>query len=84
MLVKVLLFALYREAVGRRGVEMDLAPGATVGDAWNALVDEYPVMREHGESIAFALNGRYTEREHSLTEGDELALIPPVSGGSHV
>ena len=83
MLVHVRLFAMLRERAGRDAVQVELPDGATVRDAVDA------VAREHGlgELIArmpvvMAVNREYASGDMSLSEADELALIPPVSGGA--
>ncbi len=77
MQVSVRLFAALRERAGASEVELDLPEGASVGDALHelrALTDGVPVV--------MAVNREYATDEHVLCSGDEVALIPPVSGGS--
>ena len=76
MEVRVRLFAALRERAGAGTVELELPEGAAVGDVWRALElgDEPP-------GILFAVNRTYAERGQVLAAGDEVALIPPVSGG---
>jgi molybdopterin converting factor subunit 1 len=83
MQVKVRLFAILRERAGADSVELELADGATATDAIDAVADRHGL----GEllqrlPIAVAVNREYAEREHVLDDGDEVALIPPVSGGA--
>jgi molybdopterin synthase catalytic subunit/molybdopterin converting factor small subunit len=75
--VRVRLFAALRERAGSGSVEIDLPDEARVGDVWGALDlgDEPP-------GILFAVNKAYAGRDAALSAGDEVALIPPVSGGS--
>jgi MoaE-MoaD fusion protein len=75
--VRVRLFAALRERVGSGSVEIELPDDSRVGDIWGALDlgDEPP-------GILFALNKAYAGRDAALSAGDEVALIPPVSGGS--
>ena len=75
--MRVRLFAALRERAGSGSIEIELPDDARVGDIWGALDlgDEPP-------GILFALNRAYAERTASLNAGDEIALIPPVSGGS--
>ena len=75
--VRVRLFAALRERAGAGSVEVDLPDGAVVGDVWPALAlgDEPP-------GLLFAVNRDYTDRRAALAPGDEVALIPPVSGGA--
>ncbi len=82
MVVQVRLFAMLRERAGRDSVEVELDEGATVRDALDAVGDEHGLgdMLER-MSIVAALNREYVSDESALQEGDELALIPPVSGG---
>jgi molybdopterin synthase catalytic subunit/molybdopterin converting factor small subunit len=75
--VTVRLFATLREraAYGERTVE--LPEGAAVGDVWAALE-----LGEEPAGLLYALNREYAPREHKLEDADEVALIPPVSGGA--
>ena len=77
MKVTVRLFATLREraAYGERTVE--LPEGAAVGDVWAALE-----LGEEPAGLLYALNREYAPREHKLEDADEVALIPPVSGGA--
>ena len=80
--IRVRLFAIQRELAGTREVALELASGATVEDAWRAVVDRHPVLAPGRPSLRFARNGDYAEPSESLEDGDEVAFIPPVSGGS--
>ncbi|MGH2989235.1 MAG: molybdenum cofactor biosynthesis protein [Solirubrobacterales bacterium] len=82
MTVTVRLFAMLRERAGRDEIELELADGARVEDALEALRDGTPL----GEAlermpVRAAVNREYVGSDAALAEGDELALIPPVSGG---
>jgi MoaE-MoaD fusion protein len=79
--VRVRLFAIQRELAGAREVALDLAPGATIEAAWAALVENHPVLAPGRPAVRFARNGEYADPETALADGDELAVIPPVSGG---
>jgi MoaE-MoaD fusion protein len=76
MNVRVRLFAGLRERVGSGVLEVEVAEGATVGDVW-PLLD----LGTEPEGILYARNRVYVERSQALSAGDELAFIPPVSGG---
>jgi MoaE-MoaD fusion protein len=80
--VRVRLFALQRELAGTRDLELELPDGATVETGWQALVARHPVLAPGRLSMRFARNGAYAEVGEPLADGDELACIPPVSGGS--
>ena len=82
MRIRVRLFAIQRELVGAREVPLELADGATVEDAWAAVAARFPVLAPGRPSVRFARNGDYAEPGTTLGDGDEVAFIPPVSGGS--
>ena len=82
MRVRVRLFAIQRELVGAREIPIELGDGATVEDAWAAVVARFPVLAPGRPSVRFARNGDYAEPGTALGDGDEVAFIPPVSGGS--
>jgi MoaE-MoaD fusion protein len=75
--VRVRLFAGLRERAGAGSVDVELPDGARVGDVWGALD-----LGEEPPGILFAVNKAYAGRDAALSAGDEVALIPPVSGGS--
>jgi molybdopterin synthase catalytic subunit len=77
MQVTVRLFAGLRERAGTSRRELELPDGATVADVWPALD-----LGEEPGGLVYAVNRSYTERGAALAEGDEVGLIPPVSGGA--
>jgi molybdopterin converting factor subunit 1 len=81
--VSVRLFAMLRESAGRDEIDLDLDEGATVSDALEALGSE-PKLGELLERmpVRMAVNRDYATPETELSPGDELALVPPVSGGA--
>jgi molybdopterin converting factor subunit 1 len=81
MIVQLRFFASLRERMKMSTAERTLADGATVDDVWTALCRERPDLEPLGASISFAVNREYVDRTHRLADGDEVALIPPVSGG---
>jgi len=82
MNVRVRLFAVQRELAGAREVALALGDGATVADAWDGLVALHPGLAPGRESVRFARNGKYADATTPLADGDEIAMIPPVSGGA--
>jgi len=80
--VRVRLFAVQRELAGTRELDLELPEGATIEDAWEALVERLPVLAPGRPSIRFARNAAYASPSTVLADGDEVAMIPPVSGGS--
>ena len=82
MKVRVRFFAVYREHVGHQEIALDLPAGARVGDLAQEVLRRYPNLVPGGRSLAIAVNSQYADPKTPLAEGDEVALIPPVSGGS--
>lgn len=80
--VRVRLFAMQRELAGARELPLELPDDATVNDAWDALVAAVPTLGPGRASVRFARNGAYAEAATPLADGDEVAMIPPVSGGA--
>jgi molybdopterin converting factor subunit 1 len=81
MTVRLRFFASLRERLRASEAERALPDGCSVGEVWAALCREHPEIECLNASIAFAVNREYVDRAHRLADGDELALIPPVSGG---
>jgi molybdopterin converting factor subunit 1 len=79
MTVRVLFFAYLRERCGLRESTVELPAGATVEDLWTKLRATFD--RLPPEPPRFAVNRVYVDKAHPLHDNDELALIPPVSGG---
>jgi molybdopterin synthase catalytic subunit len=80
--VSVRLFAGLHDLVGRREVELELVEGATVADLREQLASQYPAVAPLMSTLVCAVNEEYAPNEHRLSPGDQVALIPPVSGGS--
>jgi molybdopterin synthase catalytic subunit len=78
MRVRVRLFAALRDQVGSGEVELELPDGAAAGSVPGAV----PGLAAAPEGLLLAVNRRYVAADHVLAEGDEVALIPPVSGGA--
>ena len=81
MTVRVLAFAQLRDIVGAGAQTLDLPAGATVRDAWHELVRRYSALESLAASTRLARNGAFAADTVALGDGDELALLPPVSGG---
>ncbi len=80
--VTVRLFAILRQQAGWRERTLELTQGATIEDAWQALVAVAPELAKSREVVRFARNREYSAATTRLEDGDELVLIPPVAGGS--
>ncbi len=81
MKVRVRLFASFREAVGAGTLAWEAPDGASVSDVVAALRERYPGLGPAAEKALLAVNQEYVGGDLKLHDGDELALIPPVSGG---
>ena len=81
MQIRVRLFASFREAVGQGALDWEAPEGASVGEVLAALRGAYPALRRGPDRAMYAVNQEYVGPEYGLRAGDELALIPPVSGG---
>lgn len=80
--VRVRLFAMQRELVGSREVTLELPDGGSVEDVWAALVADHPGLAPGRPAVRFARNGAYVDATEPVADGDEVAVIPPVSGGA--
>jgi molybdopterin converting factor subunit 1 len=79
--VTVRLFARLRDLVGAGELPRDTPEGATVAAVWDSLAREYPAIAPYAASMSCAVNAEYARMTTALTEGDEVAFLPPVSGG---
>ena len=82
MRIRVRLFARQREIAGAREVAIELADGGTIEDAWSALARLHPALADGRPYVRFARNGEYADPTTPLGDGDQVACIPPVSGGA--
>ena len=82
MRIRVKLFAIVKERAGAGEVSLDLPDGATVAAVAAALEQRFPVVAGFLGRSAFAVNREYVDAATALRDGDEVAVIPPVSGGS--
>lgn len=79
--ITVKFFAMARDRAGTGEWQVDLDNGATVTAAGEMLAKRFPGLRQMLLRVAFAVNQSYADRSAVLQDGDELAVIPPVSGG---
>ncbi|HSM37790.1 MAG TPA: molybdenum cofactor biosynthesis protein MoaE [Candidatus Limnocylindrales bacterium] len=79
--IAVRTFAILRELSADR-VSLELRGGATIADAWEEMAGRHPNLRPHREFVRAARNGAYAAWEVVLADGDEVAFLPPVSGGA--
>jgi molybdopterin synthase catalytic subunit/molybdopterin converting factor small subunit len=82
MRVKVLFFGMLKDIVGRMEEQVDLAPGAQLSTIFDLYAVQFPRLREMAGSIVMARNQEFSSLSTTIAEGDEVAFLPPVSGGS--
>ncbi|HNP70496.1 MAG TPA: molybdopterin converting factor subunit 1 [Kouleothrix sp.] len=82
MHVTVRYFAGHRDIAGRSQEQVELGAGATVADLWDLLAARYPRLAPYRGKLLYAVNEEYGTPETELRDGDEVAFIPPVSGGA--
>src|SRR5713226_3154357 len=80
--VRVLFFGAARDAVGHDELELRLKPRSNVTSVCKQLLADYPTLDRFGSSLLFAVNQEYALPDREISDGDELAILPPVSGGS--
>jgi molybdopterin converting factor subunit 1 len=82
MRVRVLFFGMLRDLVGRPSEESDFPPGADLRAVFDRYAERYPPVRQLAPSIVVARNQEFAELSTPVSEGDEIAFLPPVSGGA--
>lgn len=80
MKVDVLAFGIAKDILGRTSIELDLNGNSTTADLKKALEERFPRLKQLA-SYMIAVNNEYAQDSATLTEHDEIAIIPPVSGG---
>src|SRR5919205_1315760 len=83
MKIRVLFFGAARDAVEANQMDLALAEPATVASAFQSLKERFSKLERFGRSLLFAVNQEYATPDTLLKENDELAVFPPVSGGTH-
>lgn len=81
MRVTVRLFARLRELAGAGELSCDVPEGATVRTVWEAVAAGRPALSPYARSMSSAVNAEYTRMDAPVRDGDEVAFLPPVSGG---
>ena len=81
MRVTVRLFARLRDIAGASELARDVDAGSTIRGVWRELAREYPELAAYERSISSAVNADYARMDQELRDGDEVAFLPPVSGG---
>lgn len=79
--VKVLLFGAAADRAGTRQTKVLVGDGTTLGELWPVLAEKHPGLSPMRDTLALAINGEYARMEDFVSPGDEVAVLPPVSGG---
>jgi molybdopterin synthase catalytic subunit/molybdopterin converting factor small subunit len=82
MRVRVLFFGILKDVAGRAEETVETAEGVTVGDLFSGFCQRFETLAVRRPSILFARNGEFVKPDAGISEGDEVAFLPPVSGGS--
>ena len=80
-MVEILLFGAAADRAGTRKVQLEVEEGATLAEVWPMLAERYPDLSSMRDTLAFAVNGEYARMDEPVGPGDEVAVLPPVSGG---
>jgi MoaD family protein len=74
-------FSRLRDLTGKSEMELDVPEGAKVADLLETLYAQTPALREWDRSILVASGVEFVTRDHALTPGDDISIMPPVQGG---
>jgi len=82
-MVRIKFFAMLKGIVGREELEMEIGETLTVGELKARLIEEYPVLKElfDSRSVLISVNQEFASSEGVVKDGDEVAFLPPFSGG---
>jgi MoaE-MoaD fusion protein len=80
--VRVLFFGMLRDIVGRKEEQIEIDDGAPLQSVFERYASEFPRLKELASSTVLACNQRFCDRSETIQDGDEIAFLPPVSGGS--
>lgn len=81
MKVKIKFFAYLRDLTNCETTEITIDQDATVNELKSIISERFPKLREHVKTVSFAIDNEYVSKAKKLKDGDEVALIPPISGG---
>ena len=82
MRVTVRLFARLRDLAGASSLTCDVPPGSSVADVWRAVVARHTALGPFASSVSSAVNDDFARMTTAVGDGDEVAFLPPVSGGA--
>ncbi len=81
MRVTIRLFARLRDLAGAGELVRDVPPESTIDGVWQVLATELPALKDYERTMSVALNADYSRMSATVHDGDEVAFLPPVSGG---
>ena len=77
-----MFFGILKDIVGRAGQELEINEGATLETILTSYMEQFPALKQHERSLMLARNQEFASRQEAVADGDEIAFLPPVSGGS--
>ena len=80
-MIKVLFFGAAADRAGTRETELDVRDSVTLAEIWPLIVEQHADLAPMRDTLAFAVNGEYARPHDAVSPGDEVAVLPPVSGG---
>ena len=80
-MIKVLLFGAAADRAGTRETELQVEDSLILAELWPLITERHPDLAPMRDTLAFAINGEYARKDASVSPGDEIAVLPPVSGG---
>ena len=80
-MIRVLLFGAAADMAGTRETELPVDESVTLEEIWPLLAERHPDLAPMRDTLAFAVNGEYARGDAGVSDGDEVAVLPPVSGG---
>jgi molybdopterin converting factor subunit 1 len=80
-MIKVLFFGAAADRAGTRETGLDVRDSVTLAEIWPLIVEKHADLAPMRDTLAFAVNGEYARGEDAVSPGDEVAVLPPVSGG---
>ena len=83
MKATVKFFAVFHDLTGTRELDLEVGEALTVGELYRDLRARFPRLANYSGSLMYSVNAEYVPADHPLHDGDEVAFIPPVSGGAH-
>jgi len=81
MKIKLKLFAFFRQALGSNELQYEIKAGATAQDLLDDILSKYPALEKSRNHVVITINQQAVHLDAPLHEGDEVAILPPVSGG---